>query len=84
MRGYTREIFRCPNPNPHPGQSSGGDRAYSVRAMMSIIIALAPIFAVLSPLYHFGRPPCLTPVKTGVWLVAKPATASCTDCHGRR
>jgi hypothetical protein len=52
--------------------------------MMSIMIALALVFAVLSPLYHFGRPPCLTPVKTAVWLVAKPAAASCIDCHGRR
>jgi hypothetical protein len=57
---------------------------YSVRTMMSIIVAFAIIVAVLSPLYHFGRPPCLTPVKTAVWLVAKPATASCIDCHGRR
>ncbi len=57
---------------------------YSVRAMMSIIVALALIFAVLSPLYHLGRPPCLTRVKTAVWLVAKPATASCIDCHSRR
>jgi hypothetical protein len=57
---------------------------YSVGAMMSIIVALALIFAVLAPLYHFGRPPCLTPVKTAVWLVAKPAVASCTDCHRRR
>jgi hypothetical protein len=57
---------------------------YSVRTMMSIIIAVAIIVAVLSPLYHFGRPPCLTPVKTAVWLVATPATASCIDCHGRR
>ena len=57
---------------------------YSVRAMMWIIVALALIFAVLAPLYHWGRPPCLTPVKTAVWLVAKPATASCIDCHSLR
>jgi hypothetical protein len=57
---------------------------YSVRAMMLIISALALTFAVLSPLYHLGPPPCLTPVRTAVWLVAKPAAASCVDCHGRR
>jgi hypothetical protein len=57
---------------------------YSVRAMMLIMVALALIFAVLSPLYHVGLPPCLTPVETAVWLVAKPAAASCVDCHDRR
>ena len=30
---------------------------YSIRGMVSIIVALALIFAVLSPLYHLGRPP---------------------------
>ena len=49
---------------------------------MAIIVASALIVAVLSPLYHLGRPPCLSPVKTAVWLIAKPATASCVDCHG--
>jgi hypothetical protein len=52
--------------------------------MTLIIVALALIFAALSPLYHLGLPPCLTPVKTAVWLVGKPATASCIDCHERR
>jgi hypothetical protein len=57
---------------------------YSLRALMGIIVALAMIVAVLSPLYPFGPPPCLTPVKTATWLIAKPAAASCVDCHGRR
>ena len=48
---------------------------------MAIIVALAVLFAVLSPLYRIGYPPCLTPVKTAVWLIKKPATASCLDCH---
>jgi hypothetical protein len=52
--------------------------------MMLVIIALALNFAVLTPLYRPGPPPCLTPVRTAAWLVAKPATASCTDCHDRR
>jgi hypothetical protein len=55
---------------------------YSVRAIMSIIAAMALILAVFSPLYRLGPPPCLTPVKTAVWLVTKPTTASCVDCHG--
>jgi hypothetical protein len=57
---------------------------YSVRAMMLIMVALALIFTVLSPLYHVGLPPCLTPAETAVWLVTKPAAASCVDCHDRR
>jgi hypothetical protein len=57
---------------------------YSLRALMGFIVALAMILAVLSPLYPFGPPPCLTPVKTATWLITKPAAASCTDCHGRR
>jgi hypothetical protein len=71
-------------PESPPGRATRRRPRYSVRAMLSIIVALALIFAVLSPLYRLGRPPCLTPVKTAVWLVAKPATASCIDCHGRR
>jgi hypothetical protein len=71
-------------PETPPGRATRPRPRYSVRAMLSIIVALALIFAVLSPLYHLGRPPCLTPVKTAVWLVAKPATASCLDCHSRR
>jgi hypothetical protein len=55
-----------------------------VRTLMGIIAVLALIIAVLSPLYPFGPPPCLTPPKTVTWLIAKPVTASCTDCHGRR
>ncbi len=57
---------------------------YSVRRLMGIIVALALILAVLSPLNRFGNPPCLTPVKTVTWLVAKPTMASCVDCHSRR
>jgi hypothetical protein len=71
-------------PEPPPRPVTRRRPRYSVRAMMGIIVALALIFAVLSPLYHLGLPPCLTPVKTAVWLVAKPATASCLDCHDRR
>jgi hypothetical protein len=57
-------------------------RAFNVRVrtVMWIIAALALIIAVLSPLYNFGPPPCLTPPKT---VTAKPVTASCMDCHGR-
>jgi hypothetical protein len=55
----------------------------SVRAMMLIIVALALMFAVLSPLSRYGLPPCLTPAKTAVWLVKKPTIASCVDCHDR-
>ena len=55
----------------------------TLRALMGIIFALAMFLAVLSPLYRFGPPPCLTPVKTATWLIAKPAAASCVDCHGR-
>jgi hypothetical protein len=49
--------------------------------MMLIIVVLALVFAVLSPLSRHGFPPCLTPGKTAVWLVAKPAMASSIDCH---
>jgi hypothetical protein len=65
-----------------PGPKRG--LRYSVRALMGIIAALALMVAVLSPLYRNGPPPCLTPVKTASWLVARPVTASCLDCHGRR
>ena len=72
-------------PEPEPTSPVKRHRPrYSVRILMGLIIALALIIAVLSPLYHLGPPPCLTPVKTGTWLVAKPAMASCTDCHSRR
>jgi hypothetical protein len=51
---------------------------------MLVIAALALNFAVLTPLFRLGPPPCLTPVRTAAWLVARPVTASCTDCHDRR
>jgi hypothetical protein len=57
---------------------------YSLRALMGIIVALAMILAVLSPLFPLRPPPCLTPVRTATWLITKPAAASCTDCHGRK
>jgi hypothetical protein len=57
---------------------------YSLRSLMGFIFALAMILAVLSPLFPFGPPPCLTPVKTATWLITKPVAAACTDCHGRR
>jgi hypothetical protein len=55
-----------------------------VRTLMGIIAALAVLIAVLSPLYPLGPPPCLTPPMTVKWLITRPVTASCTDCHGQR
>jgi hypothetical protein len=75
-----RKEFPMPEPEPARPETRRGLR-YSVRALMGMIGALALILAVLSPLYHLGLPPCLTPVKTASWLVAKPAAASCMDCH---
>ena len=57
---------------------------YSVAALMGWIFALALLLAVSSPLSRLGAPPCLTPIKTAGWLIAKPASASCMDCHDRR
>jgi hypothetical protein len=57
---------------------------YSVRALMAMIVAVAVILALFLPLYRFGLPPCRTTVvETVTWLLAKPATASCIDCHDR-
>jgi urea transporter len=72
-------------PEPEPARPVMRRRLrYSVRTLMGIVVVLALILAVLSPLSPFGLPPCLTPVETVTWLVAKPATASCMDCHSRR
>jgi hypothetical protein len=49
--------------------------------MMAVILLLGLVVAILTPLYRVGPPPCLTVVKTAVWLVSKPVSASCTDCH---
>ena len=72
-----------PETPPRPAARRRRSRL-SVLALMMTIVPLAVFFAVVSPLYHLGPPPCLTPVKTAVWLVAKPAAATCLDCHGRR
>jgi hypothetical protein len=71
-------------PEPEPARPHRGRRLrYSVRTLMGSIVALALVLAVLSPLYRSGLPPCMTPVETVTWLAAKPATASCMDCHSR-
>jgi hypothetical protein len=73
-------------PEPEPARPHKRRRRLrlTVRTLMGILVALALIFAVLSPLYPLSLSPCLTPVETATWLVTKPATASCLDCHGRR
>jgi len=72
-------------PEPEPVRPDMRRRLrYSVRTRMEIIVALARSLVVLSPLYPFGRPTCLTPIRTVAWLVAKPVTASWMDYRSRR
>jgi hypothetical protein len=54
---------------------------FRIASLMGLIAALAMIVLVLTPLYRLGRPPCLTPLPTAHWLLARPGAANCQDCH---
>ena len=53
----------------------------SLRVLMGFIAALALVLALNLPLIRLGYPPCLTVPRTAKWLIARPAAASCVDCH---
>jgi hypothetical protein len=55
----------------------------TIASLMALIAALSLLFLVAVPLHRVGRPPCLTPIRTARWLVARPGVAHCADCHSR-
>jgi hypothetical protein len=57
---------------------------YTLGAMMAIVLALSLVLTLTLPLVRYGYPPCLTPIRTGRWLVSNPGAAKCLDCHGQR
>jgi hypothetical protein len=48
---------------------------------MVLIAACGLLFLVLTPLFRFGPPPCLPSIAMARWLLARPGTAHCIDCH---
>jgi hypothetical protein len=54
----------------------------TIASVMVLIALLSLLILVTAPLFRLGPPPCLTPVPTARWLVARPGIAHCTDCHG--
>src|SRR5262245_41169901 len=50
---------------------------------MAIVALVALCLALLLPLVRQSYPPCLSTAGTARWLLTKPGTASCKDCHGR-
>jgi hypothetical protein len=53
----------------------------TLASLMLLIAACGLVVLVLTPLFRLGPPPCLPPVSTAQWLLARPGTAHCTDCH---
>ena len=56
----------------------------TIRAMMALIAATAVLFFLILPLVQCGKPCCLTPARTALWLLTSPGKASCTNCHATR
>jgi hypothetical protein len=50
---------------------------------MAIVALVALCLALVLPLVRQSYPPCLSTAGTARWLLTKPGTASCKDCHGR-
>jgi hypothetical protein len=55
----------------------------TIASLMVLIAALSLLILVTAPLFRLGPPPCLSPLPTARWLVARPGVAHCTDCHAR-
>ena len=53
----------------------------TIASFMALIAALSLLILVVAPLVRLGPPPCLTPIPTTRWLIARPGAARCTDCH---
>jgi hypothetical protein len=54
---------------------------FTISALMALVAGIAMLTALLLPLVRLGKPSCLTPAQTAVWLLKSPSTASCTNCH---
>jgi hypothetical protein len=53
----------------------------TIASLMVFVAALSLFILVTTPLYRLGPPPCLSPIPTARWLVARPGVAHCIDCH---
>lgn len=60
-----------------------GRKRVTIASLMSLIAALALLMAFGLPILRHGAPPCLSTMATAQWLVSKPGTANCTQCHAR-
>ena len=49
---------------------------------MMIVALVALCLTLVLPLVRHAFPPCLSTAGTAHWLLTKPGTASCRDCHG--
>jgi hypothetical protein len=57
-------------------------RRLTVASLMTCIAAVALLLALALPVWRQGHPPCLSSSATARWLLSRPGTASCTNCHG--
>jgi cytochrome c7-like protein len=53
----------------------------TIASMMAFVAAFALLWALVLPLIRQSQPPCLSVSGTARWLLTKPGTASCKDCH---
>jgi hypothetical protein len=56
----------------------------TIASLMALIAALSLLILAVAPLVRLGPPPCLPPITTARWLIARPGAARCTDCHARQ
>ena len=56
---------------------------FSVAWLMVLVAVLGLATMLVTPLYRWGRPPCLSAARTARWLASRPGSASCVDCHPR-
>jgi hypothetical protein len=58
-------------------------RRLTVASLMTGIAALALLLTLALPVCRQGHPPCLSSSATARWLLSRPGTASCANCHGQ-
>jgi hypothetical protein len=53
----------------------------TIASLMAFVATFALLCALILPLIRQSQPPCLSMAGTARWLLTKPGTASCKDCH---
>lgn len=56
-------------------------RRLTTAALMAIVAVTSLVALLVTPLFRFGVPACMGPHATAVWLLSRPGSADCLECH---